>query len=110
MYKYKVFMPESRFWVEKEEEIRALAEDVNKAIEIVVRRWRSLWPFAIFPIDVSGGCHERDTGYLLQAHTAADYCAQKLGWHTVECTENDVLRSIESIGSDVLKAAEAVIG
>ena len=63
MYKYKVFMPESRFWVEKEEEIRALAEDVNKAIEIVVRRWRSLWPFAIFPIDVSGGCHERDTGY-----------------------------------------------
>ena len=55
MYKYKVFKPESRFWVEKEEEIRALAEDVNKAIEIVVRRWRSLWPFAIFPIDVSGG-------------------------------------------------------
>ena len=54
--------------------------------------------------------HERDTEYLLQAHTAADYCAQKLGWHTVECTENDVLRSIESIGSDVLKAAEAVLG
>ena len=63
MYKYKVFKPGSWFWVEKEKEIWALAEDVNKAIEIVVKRWRGLWPFTIYPIDVSGGCHERDTGY-----------------------------------------------
>ena len=54
--------------------------------------------------------HERDTAYLLQAHEAAEYCAQKLGWFTVECTEKDALRSIEAIGNDVLKAAEAVLG
>ncbi len=72
-------MPESRFWVENEEEIRALAEDVNKAIEIVVRRWRSLWPFAIFPIDVSGGCHEPDTVWLL------DRCKRNIVlWNTKE--------------------------
>jgi dTMP kinase len=53
--------------------------------------------------------HERDTEYLLQAHASAEYCARKFGWHTVECTENDALRSIEAIGTDVLKAAEAVL-
>lgn len=54
--------------------------------------------------------HERDTEYLQQAHAAADYCAQKYGWHAVECTENGALRSIDAIGTDVLKAAEAVLG
>ena len=54
--------------------------------------------------------HERDTEYLLQAHAAADYCAQKYGWHVVECTENGALRSIDAIGTDVLKTAEAVLG
>ena len=63
MDRYKVFKPESWFWIENEKEIRALAEDVNKAIDIVVRRWRRLWPYTIYPIDVSGGCHERDTSY-----------------------------------------------
>ena len=63
MKRYKVFKPESWFWIENEEEIRALAKDVDKAIEIVVKRWRYLWPYTIYPIDVSGGCHERETGY-----------------------------------------------
>ena len=63
MFKYKVFKPESWFWIENEDEIRALAEDVNKAIDIVVEGWRQLWPYTIYPVDVSGGCHERDTGY-----------------------------------------------
>ena len=63
MDRYKVFKPESWFWIENEKEIRALADDVNKAIDIVVKGWRRLWPYEVYPIDVSGGCHERDTGY-----------------------------------------------
>ncbi len=62
MYRYNVYRPKSWFWIENEEEIRALAEDVNKAIEIV----RKVWPhysYSVGPVFVSGGCHERDTGY-----------------------------------------------
>ena len=45
--------------------------------------------------------HESNTSYLNQAHLAADYCADKYAWKTVECAENDSLRSIEEIGADV---------
>jgi len=53
--------------------------------------------------------HERSEAYLLSAHEAADYCAQKFGWKTVECTDGGVLRSIEAIGDEVRSAAEAVL-
>ena len=45
--------------------------------------------------------HESNTSYLNQAHLAADYCAGKYAWKTVECAENGSLRSIEEIGADV---------
>ena len=45
--------------------------------------------------------HESNTSYLNQAHIAADYCAGKYAWKTVECAENGSLRSIEEIGADV---------
>ena len=53
--------------------------------------------------------HERDTEYLMQAHSAADYCARKFGWHTVDCTENGGMRSIEAIGADVLRSIRLVV-
>ena len=45
--------------------------------------------------------HESNMSYLEQAHTAADYCARKYDWKTVDCAEADGLRSIEAIGKDV---------
>ena len=53
--------------------------------------------------------HESNMSYLERAHMAADYCADKFGWKTVECTETDGLRSIEEIGADVLRCVSLVI-
>ena len=48
--------------------------------------------------------HESNTDYLSHAHLAADYCAAKYAWRTVECASGSTLRSIEEIGDDVLLA------
>ena len=48
--------------------------------------------------------HESNTDYLEHAHLAADYCARKYRWQTVECSDGGMLRSIEDIGDDILKA------
>ena len=45
--------------------------------------------------------HERDIEYLKHCQEAADYCADKLGWQVVECSEKDGMRSAESIASDI---------
>lgn len=52
---------------------------------------------------------ERDLEYLERSRRAAEYCAQKLGWQTVECTEADRMRTVEDIGRQVLALAEAVL-
>lgn len=53
--------------------------------------------------------HERDVDYLKQSRQAADYCAHTLGWITVECCENQAMRSIESIQRDVLAAVKEIL-
>ena len=53
--------------------------------------------------------HESNTVYLETAHQAADYCAEKFAWKTIQCAEDGVLRSIEDIGADVLKAAVRIL-
>ena len=53
--------------------------------------------------------HESNMSYLEQAHIAADYCARKYDWKTVDCVEADGLRSIEAIGTDVLHCVSLVI-
>lgn len=45
--------------------------------------------------------HESNLSYLEQAHLAADYCASKYNWKTVECAERGSLRCIDEIGADV---------
>lgn len=71
MYHFKTFRSEDWFWITNETEIRALASDVDKAINIVVEPWRRLFPFSVWPVVVSGGCHERDTGY--EAFNGGEY-------------------------------------
>ncbi len=48
--------------------------------------------------------HEGNTEYLSRARRAADYCATKYGWRTVDCQSPTGLRGIEEIGTEVLAA------
>ena len=45
--------------------------------------------------------HEKDTAYLARSRRAAEYCAQHLGWITVQCSQGDTMRSIEDIQAEV---------
>lgn len=53
--------------------------------------------------------HESNLSYLEQAHLAADYCASKYNWKTVECAERGSLRCIDEIGADVWNMAAHTI-
>ena len=53
--------------------------------------------------------HESNLSYLEQAHLAADYCASKYNWKTVECAERGSLRCIDEIGADVWNMAARTI-
>ncbi len=46
--------------------------------------------------------HEGDLEYLKRSQKAAAYCAQKLGWKTVECVRNGQMRTIEDIHSEIM--------
>ena len=45
--------------------------------------------------------HEKDTEYLARSRRAAEYCAAHLGWHTVHCTRDGSMRTIEEIQNEV---------
>lgn len=47
--------------------------------------------------------HEKDIAYLNHCRVAADYCARKLGWRTVECADGGEMRSIEDIQGEILQ-------
>ncbi|MBQ7858945.1 MAG: deoxynucleoside kinase [Faecalibacterium sp.] len=47
--------------------------------------------------------HEKDLEYLARSRRAAGWCAQHLGWQTVECTAAGKMRSIEDIHAEVLQ-------
>lgn len=53
--------------------------------------------------------HEKDPEYLARSRRAAGWCAQRLGWRTVECAENGAMRSIEAIHRDVLALALPIL-
>ena len=54
--------------------------------------------------------HEKDAEYLARCRTAADHCAERLGWKTVECLENGAMRSVESIGDEILSLVRGTAG
>jgi len=45
--------------------------------------------------------HERDVAYLKRSRIAADYCAKKLGWITIECVNENGMRTIEEIAAEI---------
>ena len=50
--------------------------------------------------------HERDAEYLRRCRRAADYCAERLGWVTVECARDDALRSVADIQAEIMEIVE----
>ncbi|MBQ1903238.1 MAG: deoxynucleoside kinase [Ruminococcus sp.] len=46
--------------------------------------------------------HEGDLEYLKRSQAAAAYCAQKLGWKTVECVRDGQMRTIEDIHNEIM--------
>lgn len=50
--------------------------------------------------------HEKDLSYLAHCRAAADYCAKKLGWKTIECTENGRMRSAEDIDAEIMTVVQ----
>ncbi len=54
--------------------------------------------------------HEGDTEYLSRARRAADYCAGKYGWHTVNCQDPEGnLRGIDEIADEVFAAVRPLL-
>lgn len=53
--------------------------------------------------------HERDIAYLEQCHTAAEYCARKLGWHRIDCMQGATLRGVGEIAQQVWAAVQQVL-
>ena len=47
--------------------------------------------------------HESDVEYLQRSRLAAEYCAEKLGWKTISCTESGKMRTVEDISKDIQK-------
>lgn len=54
--------------------------------------------------DTKKDIHESNTAYLLRAQTAAEYCAEKLGWRAIQCHDSGRMRSVEEIHRAVLAA------
>ena len=46
--------------------------------------------------------HEKDVNYLNHCHKAADFAVKQFGWDKIECYENGVMRSRESIADEIL--------
>ena len=46
--------------------------------------------------------HESDVNYLNHCHQAADFAVKQFGWDKIECYENGVMRSRESIAEEIL--------
>lgn len=49
--------------------------------------------------------HERDIGYLVRSHDAADWCAEWLGWLTVECVRDGEMRGREDVHEEIMAKA-----
>ena len=53
--------------------------------------------------------HEADRAYLARCQAEAAFCADYLGWQTVECCAGGEMRPVEDIAAEVLTLAEEVL-
>jgi len=47
--------------------------------------------------------HESNLDYLARSRRAAEYCAEKLGWHIIACDKNEQMKSIDAISEEVMQ-------
>ena len=50
--------------------------------------------------------HEKNLVFLLECRKSALYAAEKCGWIVIDCCENGEIKSIDSIASEIEKAAD----
>ncbi len=53
--------------------------------------------------------HEHDMGYLQQCYESAAQAAQMFSWHSIKCTENNHIRTIEDIHSELYTRVREVL-
>lgn len=53
--------------------------------------------------------HEKDQEYLGRSRQAAEFCASRLGWQTVHCTQDGQMRSIQEIEAQVWALAQRAL-
>lgn len=53
--------------------------------------------------------HEQDLEYLNRCSQAAHWCAKTLGWITVQCTQEDSIRSRQDITNDVYTQVKVLL-
>lgn len=51
--------------------------------------------------------HESNLDYLVKSREAAQYCAGKLGWSTVNCDDGDTMRNIAEIHEEICDLVQA---
>ncbi len=54
--------------------------------------------------------HEKDMEYLARSRNAAEYCADRLGWHTIECADGSEMRTVEAIGQELYSIVQDLVG
>ena len=78
-----------------------LRVDVNVGQELMSKRYEG--------DDNKKDIHEKDVEYLLKSRKAADYCASKCSWRTVECVKDGVMRSPQDISDEIYKIVSEVL-
>jgi dTMP kinase len=53
--------------------------------------------------------HERNQEYLISSYNNAVSIAEKYNWHKVQCTDGEILRSIDDIHNDIYNIIKRVI-
>lgn len=54
--------------------------------------------------------HEKNAEYLARCGEAADFCAEFMNWHTVQCSSGGAMRSIDDIHAEVWQCAAKELG
>jgi len=53
--------------------------------------------------------HEKDRDHLKRSRITADYCAERYGWYTIECTNSDGMREKDDISAEVFDKLSGLI-
>ncbi len=62
-------------------------------------------------IDQSAGkdIHERNASYMRRSFDNAVYIAKRLGWRTVMCAENNIVRAVDDINNEVMDIVNGLL-